>query len=153
MIKDINNNVKRYSNNKTQDIVRKFDQISRQEALLYFEKDKDGKTTGNLVRDLNYGQMRKDMSDFLKELDAKYGVVDRNYYALDEETFFKYVEEKEKWLKDHVERKFKDSYYSAYKKLSPRTRKAINDINTEISLLLLMLHDDDGVHLERLSKV
>lgn len=153
MIKDINNNVKRYSNNKTQDIVRKFDQISRQEALLYFEKDKDGKTTGNLVRDLNYGQMRKDMSDFLKELDAKYGVVDRNYYALDEENFFKYVEEKEKWLKDHVERKFKDSYYSAYNKLSPRTRKAINDINTEISIITADVTDDNGVHLERLSKV
>ena len=83
IMSDINSQIQWYTNNKTQDLIRQFKDITKQEQLLYFEKDKDGKTTGYLVRPLNYGQFKKDYSMFLRDLDQKYGVVDQNYYLLE----------------------------------------------------------------------
>jgi hypothetical protein len=37
--------------------------------LLYFEKDKDGKTTGYLIRDKRYGEFKRNYNTFINELD------------------------------------------------------------------------------------
>jgi hypothetical protein len=62
------------------------------------------------------------MKKFLSDLDSKYGVVDNNYAALELEDYYNYLKEKEQWLEQHCERKFKPEYYRAYNELHPNTR-------------------------------
>lgn len=150
LMTDINNEVSRFANDRAQSLIREFDKIDRSDVLLYFEKDKNGKATGFLVRDRNYGEFKRDMSKFLTDLDVKYGVVDNNYYALNDEEFSKYVKEKEQWLEEHCERKFKKEYYQAYNELKPITRLKLKSINSEISNIIKQTTDETGPHLENL---
>ena len=151
MITDINNQVQWFTNNKTQDLIRQFSNITKSEQLLYFEKDKSGKVTGYLVRSLNYGQFKSDYSEFLAQLDSKYGVVDHNYYLLDSENFANYCKEKEEWLEEHCERKFKNEYYREYNKLSQLARSKAKIFTEQISAIIQSVTDEDGPHLEKLS--
>ena len=151
IMSDINSQIQWYTNNKTQDLIRQFKDITKQEQLLYFEKDKDGKTTGYLVRPLNYGQFKKDYSMFLRDLDQKYGVVDQNYYLLEGEDFINYCNEKEKWLSEHCERRFKPEYYKAYNKLSQLAREKSKMYTEQITAIIENVTDEDGPHLERLT--
>jgi hypothetical protein len=49
-------------------------------------------------------------------------VIDKNYFLLDNDAFAEYCREKEEWLEEHCERKFKNSYYQEYNKLSQLAR-------------------------------
>lgn len=151
LMTDINNEVGRFANDKAQTLIREFNKIDRKDCLLYFEKDINGNTTGYLVRDRNYGQFRQDMKKFLSDLDSKYGVVDNNYAALELEDYYNYLKEKEEWLEQHCERKFKPEYYRAYNELHPNTRLRLKQINTEINTLIEDVTDETGPHLERLT--
>ena len=151
MMTDINSQVQWFTNNKTQDLIRQFSDITKSEQLLFFEKDKEGKTTGYLVRPLNYGQFKKDYNEFLSSLDSKYGVIDRNYYLLEDEKFVNYCKEKEEWLEKHCERKFKNSYYQEYNKLSQLARQKSKILSEQIQAIIQSVTDADGPHLERLS--
>lgn len=151
MMTDINSQVQWFANNKTQDLIRQFSDITKSEQLLFFEKDKDGKTTGYLVRPLNYGQFKKDYNEFLSGIDAKYGVVDKNYFLLDDDAFSDYCREKEKWLEEHCERKFKNSYYQEYNKLSQLARQKSKILSEQIQAIIQSITDENGPHLEQLS--
>lgn len=151
IITDINSQVQWFANNKTQDLIRQFSNITKSEQLLYFEKDKEGKVTGYLVRPLNYGQFKKDYSDFLRKLDEKYGVIDQNYYLLDDDDFVKYCTEKEVWLEEHCERKFKNEYYIQYNKLSQLARSKSKLYSEQITAIIESVTDENGPHLEQLS--
>lgn len=151
MMTDINSQVQWFANNKTQDLIRQFSDITKSEQLLFFEKDKEGKTTGYLVRPLNYGQFKKDYNEFLSGLDAKYGVVDKNYFLLDDDAFSDYCREKEKWLEEHCERKFKNSYYQEYNKLSQLARQKSKILSEQIQAIIQSITDENGPHLEQLS--
>lgn len=151
LMADINNEVARFANNKAQTLIREFDKIDRKGCLLYFEKDNNGNTTGYLVRDRNYGQFRQDMKKFLSELDLRYGVIDNNYTALQLEDYYSYLREKEQWLEQHCERKFKPEYYRAYNELHPNTRLRLKQLNSEINTLIEDVTDESGPHLERLT--
>lgn len=148
---DINSQVQWFANNKTQDLIRQFSNITKSEQLLYFEKDKEGKATGYLVRPLNYGQFKKDYSSFLRQLDEKYGVVDQNYFLLDDDDFIKYCTEKEEWLEKHCERKFKNEYYREYNKLSQLARSKAKLYSEQITAIIESVTDENGPHLEQLS--
>ena len=151
MITDINTQVKWFANNKTQDLIRQFENITKAEQQLYFEKDKDGKVTGYLVRKLNYGQFKKDYKEFLAKLDQKYGVVEENYFLLEGDDFVNYCREKEMWLEEHCERKFKNEYYREYNKLSQLARSKAKMYTEQISAIIDSVRDETGLHLERLS--
>lgn len=151
LMTDINNEVGRFANNKAQTLIREFDKIDKKDCLLYFEKDNKGNTTGYLVRDRNYGQFRQDMKKFLSELDSKYGVIDNNYAALELENYYNYLKEKEQWLEQHCERKFKPEYYRAYNDLHPNTRLRLKQLNSEINTLIEDVTDEYGPHLELLT--
>lgn len=150
-VADINNQVQNFANDKAQQLIRQFSKIKKEDQLLYFEKDKDGKTTGYLVRDKRYGEFKRDYNTFINELDQKYGVVDGNYYVLNEDDYFKYIGEKENWLESHCERKFKKEYYKLYNQLKPTTRLRMKSLNGEIQSIIELVTKDDGVHLEELS--
>ena len=151
-LSDINTKVQMFSNKFTQDLIRDFEaNVTKEQILLYYEKDSKGKPTGNLVRDLNYGQFNKDYSIFLKDLDSRYEVIDGDTSVLDDNRFQEYVTEKNKWLSTHCERKFKPEYYEAYNKLTQNTRTKMNDINSRISLIVQQYADEKGPHLEDMS--
>ena len=151
MMTDINSQVQWFTNNKTQDLIRSFSNITKSQQLLYFEKDKDGKATGYLIRPLNYGQFKKDYHEFLSDLDSRYGVVDQNYYLLEGDNFINYCKEKEEWLEKHCERKFKNTYYQEYNKLSQLAREKSKIYSEQISAIIESVTDQDGPHLEQLS--
>lgn len=148
---EINDDVQKFANEKAQHTLRTFEKLSKSEIRMFYELDKDGKATGYLIRDLNYGQFKKDMHTFLSELDTKYGVVDGNISALDDDKLKEYQLEKEEWLATHCERKFKPAYYKAYLELKPKTREKLESLNGEISSIIATVTDDKGIHLEKLS--
>lgn len=151
IISDINSEIQFFANAKTQDIIRQFSKITTKEQLLYFELDENGKPTGYLVRPLNYGKFKRELNDFLTQLDTKYGVIDKNYYLLDDTAFLNYTREKEEWLEQHCERKFTNKYYQEYNKLSAIAREKSKTFSKQITSLIESLTDSDGVHLEKLS--
>lgn len=148
---EINDDVQKFANEKAQHVLRVFEKLSKSEIRMFYELDKDGKATGYLIRDLNYGQFKKDMHTFLSELDTKYGVVDGNISALDDDNLRAYQLEKEEWLAAHCERKFKPAYYKAYLELKPKTKERLESLNGEISSIIATVTDDKGIHLEKLS--
>lgn len=150
-ISDINNEVQMFANDKAQSLIRSFQKINKSDQLLYFEKDKDGKTTGYLVRDRRYGEFKNDLRNFSTQLDQKYGVVDGNYYVLNDNEFYNYLQEKEEWLQSHCERRFKSEYYNLYSKLKSKTRLKLKSLNGEIQSLIESVTDKQGVHLEKMS--
>lgn len=150
IISDINSEIQFFANTKTQDIIRQFSKITTKEQLLYFELDENGKPTGYLVRPLNYGKFKQDLNNFLTQLDAKYNVVDKNYYLLDDTSFLNYTREKEEWLEQHCERKFTNKYYKEYNKLSAIAREKAKSLNKQITAIIESVTDSEGVHLERL---
>ena len=60
---DINNEVGRYANDVAQKLIRTVD--PKHSWIHFYEVDNTGRKTGNLVRRLNYGQFKQDMSKFL----------------------------------------------------------------------------------------
>lgn len=143
----------RFANGVFQDLKMTADaaNVKRKDILLFFEKDSKGRTTGNLIRPLNYGQFDKDYKDFLKKLNNKYGVMDGEVYSLPDKEFIEYNREKEDWLCTHCERKFKASYYHAYAELSPATRQVLSGVNEEIKRITDQVASPTGAKLEDLS--
>lgn len=117
----------------------------------FYEKDKKNKRTGQLVRDRNYGQAMRELQTFLDKLDAKYGIKDRQYQLLEGDDYINYCVEKEKYIGDHFERRFKKEYYEAYAKLSLYAKEVLRGFNQEIDLITSPVTRNDGIHLEDLS--
>lgn len=151
LMSDINNQVGYTSNIKTQEIIRELSQLSQSDLLKFYEVDENGKPTGYLVRDLNYGRFRRDMKEFLKELDEEYGVIAGDYFALSDSEFKEYCNEKEDWLAQHCTRRFIPEYYRRYANLSKLTKNAMRLYNDNINAIVADVTDGDGVHLERLT--
>lgn len=148
---EINDDVQKFANEKAQKVLRVFEKLSKSEIRMFYEVDDDGKATGYLVRDLKYGAFKKDLHNFLSNLDTKYGVIDGNVSSLDDDKLKAYQLEKEEWLATHCERKFKPAYYKAYLELKPKTKEKLESLNGEISSIIATVTDENGIHLEKLS--
>ena len=151
IMSEINDDVQKFANEKAQKTLRVFEKLSKSQINRFYEVDEKGKATGYLIRDLNYGRFKRDLHKFLSELDAKYGVEDKNISALDDDTLREYQKEKEEWLASHCERKFKPEYYKAYLKLKPKTKERLESLNGEIGNIIIGVTDEQGIHLERLT--
>lgn len=151
IMSEINDDVQKFANEKAQKTLRVFEKLSKSQINRFYEVDEKGKATGYLIRDLNYGRFKRDLHKFLSELDAKYGVEDKNISALDDDTLREYQKEKEEWLASHCERKFKPEYYKAYLKLKPKTKERLESLNGEIGNIIVGVTDEQGIHLERLT--
>jgi hypothetical protein len=109
------------------------------ESLLQ-EVDRDGKKTGNFVRDLNYGQYWQDYDEFLqrlyKNLDIKLDEDNRPVFDNDEQER-KFRDVTDAWKCKHGERPYKLEYYLAKNKhLSRLTRETLDEVDSEIRDLL-----------------
>ena len=152
ILTDLNAQVNRFADDKAQSLIREFSTIKKSQIPLYFEKDNEGHATGYLVRDLKYGQFKREQQVFLDALKAEYGIEeDEGHYLLNDDDFHEYMQKYDEWLSEHCERKFKPEYYKEFNKLSPRTRMELDNINRQISLLVAETTDETGPHLELLS--
>lgn len=147
---DCNNQATRYANEKAHELIQVLMPVRRHWDDFY-EKDKKNKRTGQLVRDRNYGQAMRELQTFLDKLDAKYGIKDRQYQLLEGDDYINYCVEKEKYIGDHFERRFKKEYYEAYAKLSLYAKEVLRGFNQEIDLITSPVTRNDGIHLEDLS--
>lgn len=141
---DINNNVKRKTSNMMQDTLRVFSQVKQSQVELLFERDKNGKLTGNLIRDLNYGQFYADYREFLEDLNQRYGVDNNTYNMLSQEDYDKYIAEKEAWLNKHCNRRYVDAFYTAFNKLPKLAQQRSNIITAEINDIIQQATDENG---------
>lgn len=123
------------------------------------EETSDGKKTGYFIRDINYGQYKKDYADFTNQLSQQYGFpLDANtglYLFPDESTsagsavMREYRNDINNWLSERVERKYTKEYYALQNGLSNDARDAMQDINYEMDSILNDVMDDNGeIHLE-----
>ena len=151
VMSDCDQETTRFANEVFQDLKRAANGVSRKDILLLFEKDSQGRATGKLIRPLNYGAFQNDYKAFITRLNQSYGVTEGEVYSLPDDEFIKYHREKENWLCNHCERKFKESYYLAYAELSPTTRRTLSDINDEIKRITDKVASSTGAKLENLS--
>lgn len=128
---------------KLSQLYRKYDSITKNLhpnwQTLMMEKDKNGKYTGNFIRDINYGQYEQDLKDFLEKLSAKFekdyghtyiedesGFIvnsvtgelaqDEEWNGYDEPIYVKYLKEVYKWKCEHANLRYTYDYY--YERLS-----------------------------------
>lgn len=107
---------------------------------LFQEVDKDGKKTGNFVRDLNYGQYWQDYDKFLqqlyKDLNIKLDEDNAPIFENDEQER-QFRDATDTWKCKHGERPYRLEYYLAKNKhLSRLTRETLDEVDSEIRDLL-----------------
>lgn len=120
--------------------------------LMLYELDKNGQTTGYLVRDLNFGEFYNDYTKFLSSLNKKYGLEESNRIAPDGEHHIAWNKARNKWLAEHCNRRFTEEYYNAYAELSDDTLKQMDVIRGAISALKQKALGEDGYyHFDKLS--
>lgn len=141
-----------------------------------YEHDKNGKTTGYLVRDINFGQFEQDYNDFLRGYDKKsmfgktehvkglneiisekYGILletsNKQAPANNDEARKEWLMLQNDWLDKHCERRFKKEYYQYYNELSETTRNARSEIQSQIEAIKSMCLGEDGFyHFDNLSE-
>lgn len=105
------------------------------QALL-FELNKNGKKTGYLVRDRNYGEFYADYNKFLEGLRGKYNLERYDDIPTIPEDFVKYMQEKNAWLNQHAERRYTADYYDLFAGLSMETSQARETIQSSINRVL-----------------
>ena len=143
-----------YSNKRMSTLLRLYQQLQNgQSQMDLYEKDKDGHYTGYLIRKLNYGQFYQDYDKFMNKLNLKYGIDPDNRISPDDPKIKdKWEKERNEWLTEHCERKFKQKYYDAYSKLSADTLEKRREINSQISAIKESVRGNDGyIHYDLLS--
>ncbi|MBO5425057.1 MAG: hypothetical protein J6A25_06055 [Lachnospiraceae bacterium] len=135
------------------------DKVSKNDLKLLYERDKDGKRTGNLIRDLNYGQHEADyIAHMLKYLDTLNVTVPAGVdfhdipSILNSDQLKLWNKEKNKWDATHTERKFTPEFYELLEGLSNEAISKKTQIDHDIRMILNPTIDENGkYHREDLS--
>lgn len=135
------------------------DKVSKSDLKLLYERDKDGKRTGNLIRDLNYGQHEADyIAHMLKYLDTLNITVPAGVdfhdipSILNSDQLKLWNKEKNKWDATHTERKFTPEFYELLEGLSNEAVSKKTQIDHDIRAILNPTIDENGkYHREDLS--
>lgn len=118
----------------------------------FYEYDKDGLPTGNLIRRYNYGQFERDYRNFLKFLNAHISAdprcdqplePDNNVPPSDPDLGLKWNLLKEDWLAHHCERRFSSEYYKKFAKISKLTKTRRDEIQALINQARAEFWDDN----------
>ena len=133
--------------------------VSKSDLKLLYERDKNGKRTGNLIRDLNYGQWEEDYRNYmLKVLDSfKLTIPSDMPFSdipsiLNQDQLKIWNKERNKWDNKHTERKFIPEFYDSFDILSQEAIAKKSKIDSNIKLIISKVTDKNGfIHLENLS--
>lgn len=117
---------------------------NRQKDL--FEVDEHGKPTGYIIRDLLYGKMYRDYRNALKQIRADLGIANTDLSLPENrELRIEFNKRKDKWLSEHVERKYTDEYYAYFRELSQEATDAREAIMFKIRSLQDKYRGKDGI--------
>ena len=145
-ITNAKNEVARSTNRKGQKLVNLSEQLPDKKLLqLLYEKDKDGKFTGYLVRDLNYGQHNADKRRAFDKINAEFGIEkDIDAGKLPEDRRKEYRRRIHEWHSKYSERRFIPDYYEAGLALSDATVLAKDELQTEMNIIMSKGRDKNG---------
>lgn len=146
----VNRKAERDSFDRSKEIIRAIENLGINESVLdIYEKDVNGRTTGYVIRDLNFGQFLMDYDQFMAKLNAEFDLPASNRKApQDQEDRIKWNEKRNTWLDERCNREYTKEYYEKYNKLSPATLTAITVINSKINQLNSIFYDENlGVYI------
>ena len=134
--------------------------IDKSRLPLFYEKDKNGRRTGNFVRDLNFGQHEQDYMEHMLKLLDTFGVKvpsTMNFSdipsILNPEQLKIWNKTKNEWDSKNTERKFTKEFYDLINNLSVDALAAKTQLDIDINSILDSTRDADGfAHKELLSK-
>ena len=134
--------------------------IDKSRLPLFYEKDKNGRRTGNFVRDLNFGQHEQDYMEHMLKLLDTFGVKvpsTMNFSdipsILNPEQLKIWNKTKNEWDSKNTERKFTKEFYDLINNLSVDALAAKTQLDIDINSILNSTRDADGfAHKELLSK-
>lgn len=141
------------------DLLDLLSKVNKSQLKLLYERGKDGKRTGNFIRDLNYGQHENDYTTHMMDVLAKMKVempqdiTFSNIPAiLNPEQLKTWNKAKNDWDAKYSERKFIPEYYEITNSLSEEARGKRDSINEEIGSILKSTVDEQGYsHRENLN--
>lgn len=99
IVKDKNNEVERKMTtiiDRIQALRQKAEHLGIDTFEWMFEKDDEGNKTGNYISDYNVGQFRKNLKQFRKEMEVKYGK------RVSPDKYLEYQAEKDKWVGENA---------------------------------------------------
>lgn len=101
-----------------------------------YEKDENGKPTGYLISPINYGLFLIRLNKLEKSLNKKYGVKIKGAYPSDPADRKAYIDAKEKFLSENVERMFTPEYYKIKNSLSEEASNVLDLANDRIRRII-----------------
>ena len=111
----------------------------------FYEKDDNGKTTGYLVRDKQYGKFHKEYRDFLNKLRIQFGMQPNdNTMSEDAEIRKEFAKAKNEWLSHRAERKYTREFYELFDGLSTEAQYAREQIEIKIRTIQDKYKDTNG---------
>ena len=145
---------------KGKGLLKLLEKVNKSDLQLFFERDKNGKRTGNFTRDLNFGQHEQDYREHMLKLIDSFGIKIPNNInfsdipsILDPEQLKKWNEVKNEWDDKNSERKFTKDFYALINNLSADALAMKNNLDLDINNILNPTRDKDGfVHKEKLSE-
>lgn len=133
---DMKKEIERTTINKASELVETFGKV--QDWQVFYETSKNGKKTGYLVRDRDYGTYHSDYNAFIDTLGPA--------PMEDKVALQKWYTERNKWLGDHSERRYVPEYYDLFNDMSFAAREARDGIQQKISKIL-------GDHMDKVGNV
>lgn len=135
------------------------EKVSKKDLKLLYERGRDGKRTGNFIRELNYGQHEADYMEHMLKVAKEFNITIPSDMPFSEiptllnpDQFKKWNLEKNKWDSKYTERRFKPEFYDLLAGLSAETLERKSVIEQEIRTILDPTKDEKGkVHRENLS--
>lgn len=115
-----------------------------------YELDENGLPTGYLVRNLNYGNFKRDYNKFMEQLNSKYSTKDEpldpgnRIPPTNKENRVKWQMERNEWLGAHCHRRFNAEYYNKFAQLSDITKQRRDDIQIAINAIRSKVLSSDG---------
>lgn len=111
-----------------------------------FEVDDEGKTTGYIVRERNYGKFQRDYKKFLEDTRKELGLHPGELTLPENrELRIQYNRKRNEWLSKHCERKYTKEYYDMFNALSDEASNARENIMIKIRDLTSKYKNIDGI--------
>lgn len=125
------------------------------ESVLDLYETVDGKRTGFLVRQFNYGKYLQERDVFMKELNTRFGLPPKNNSApLDEIEAIEWETARQEFLASHGEQRYIPEYYKKWAKVPRHVKEQIGKLNGAM-IAILQKHgaiDENGMrHYEKIT--
>ncbi|QOR57533.1 hypothetical protein [uncultured phage cr125_1] len=147
ILQNTENTINSNTFNKAHYLLNKLKAAGNNQKIL-FEVDDDGKTTGYIVRERNYGKFQKDYKEFLLKTRLELGLHPGEITSPENrELRIQYNRKRNEWLSKHCERKYTKEYYDMFNALSDEASNARELIMIKIRDLTSKYKTIDGIVL------